>query len=242
MMDHLLLFILLALIAEILGTIGGFGSSLFFIPIATLFLDIHSVLGVTALFHVSSNITKIAFFRKGMDKNLILNIGIPAVIFVIIGAYFSKYINAKLIENILSVFLIVTSLTFIIFKNITVKPTRFNSISGGVLSGFIAGLIGTGGAIRGITLAAFNLQTEVFIATSSVIDLGIDLIRSVVYSLNGFVHKDDLYLIPILLIVSVLGTLIGKQILKKIKADQFKTIVLILILITGLVSLSKNLL
>lgn len=241
MIDHLLLFILLALLAEILGTIGGFGSSLFFIPIATLFLDIHSVLGVTALFHVSSNITKIAVFRKGVDKYLILNIGIPAVIFVIIGAYFSKYINAKLIENILSVFLIVTSLTFIVFKNITVKPTRFNSITGGVLSGFIAGLIGTGGAIRGITLAAFNLQTEVFIATSSVIDLGIDLSRSVVYTLNGFVHKDDLYLIPILLVVSILGTLIGKQILKKIKADQFKTIVLILILFTGVISLSKNL-
>ena len=241
MIDHLLLFILLALLAEILGTIGGFGSSLFFIPIATLFLDIHSVLGVTALFHVSSNITKIAVFRKGVDKYLILNIGIPAVIFVIIGAYFSKYINAKLIENILSVFLIVTSLTFIVFKNITVKPTRFNSITGGVLSGFIAGLIGTGGAIRGITLAAFNLQTEVFIATSSVIDLGIDLSRGVVYTLNGFVHKDDLYLIPILLVVSILGTLIGKQILKKIKADQFKTIVLILILFTGVVSLSKNL-
>lgn len=241
MIDHLLLFILLALLAEIFGTIGGFGSSLFFIPIATLFLDIHSVLGVTALFHVSSNITKIAVFRKGVDKYLILNIGIPAVIFVIIGAYFSKYINAKQIENILSVFLIVTSLTFIVFKNITVKPTRFNSITGGVLSGFIAGLIGTGGAIRGITLAAFNLQTEVFIATSSVIDLGIDLSRSVVYTLNGFVHKDDLYLIPILLVVSILGTLIGKQILKKIKADQFKTIVLILILFTGVVSLSKNL-
>ena len=53
MMDHLLLFIILALFAEILGTIGGFGSSSFFIPIATMFLDIHSVLGVTALFHVS---------------------------------------------------------------------------------------------------------------------------------------------------------------------------------------------
>jgi uncharacterized membrane protein YfcA len=241
MMDHLLLFILLALFAEILGTIGGFGSSLFFIPIATLFLDIHSVLGVTALFHVSSNITKIAVFRKGVDKKLILNIGIPAVVFVIIGAYLSKYINAKLIENILAVFLIITSLTFIIFKNISVKPTKFNSITGGVFSGFIAGLIGTGGAIRGITLAAFNLQTEVFIATSSVIDLGIDLSRSVVYSLNGFVHKDDLYLIPILLVVSILGTLIGQQILKKIKANQFKSIVLFLILITGLISLSKNL-
>lgn len=30
----LLLFILLSLIAEILGTIGGFGSSVFFVPLA----------------------------------------------------------------------------------------------------------------------------------------------------------------------------------------------------------------
>jgi hypothetical protein len=42
----------LALLAEILETVGGFASSLFFIPIASYFLDIHSVLGITALFHV----------------------------------------------------------------------------------------------------------------------------------------------------------------------------------------------
>jgi uncharacterized membrane protein YfcA len=240
-MDNLAYFILLALFAEVLGTIGGFGSSLFFIPIATLFLDIHSVLGITALFHVSSNITKIAVFKKGVDKKLIMTIGIPAVVFVIIGAYFSKFINAKLIENVLAVFLIFTSLFFLIFKNFVIKPTKFNSITGGVLSGFIAGIIGTGGAIRGITLAAFNLQTEVFIATSSVIDLGIDLSRGVVYTLNGFVHKDDLYLIPILFVVSIVGTLIGQQVLKKINPSQFKSIVLLLILLTGIVSVFKNL-
>ena len=91
-MDYLIIFILLALVAEILGTVGGFGSSVFFIPIAALFLDFHSVLGITALFHVSSNLTKIAMFRKGFDKNLIIYLGIPAVIFVLIGAYFSKFI------------------------------------------------------------------------------------------------------------------------------------------------------
>lgn len=238
-MEHLYLFIFLALLAEILGTIGGFGSSLFFVPIASYFLDFHSVLGITAIFHVSSNITKIVFFRKGFDKKLVLTVGIPAILFVIIGGLLSKYISSSLLELLLAIFLIVTSLTLLIFKKITIKPTSTNSIFGGVLSGIIAGLLGTGGAIRGITLAAFNLKTEVFIATSAIIDLGIDASRGVVYSLNGYVHKHDLFLIPILLVVSIIGTYIGKKILLKISESQFKSIVLILILVTGIITLGK---
>ena len=63
-MEHQALFLFLALIAEVLGTIGGFGSSLFFIPIASYFLDFQSALGITALFHLSSNLSKLGLFRK----------------------------------------------------------------------------------------------------------------------------------------------------------------------------------
>lgn len=239
-LDHLWLFITLALLAEILGTVGGFGSSLFFVPIAGYFLDFQSVLGITALFHVSSNLTKITFFRKGVDKKLLFSIGIPAVIFVIIGAAASKYFKSELLESILAVFLILLSLFFLIFKSFSVKPTRANSIGGGVLSGLMAGLLGTGGVIRGVVLAAYNLKMEVFIATSAIIDLGIDLSRSVVYTLNGYVHTHDLYLIPILLVVSIAGTYIGKLILSRISDNQFKTIVLVLVLVTGIVILFKQ--
>lgn len=62
----------MALLAEVLGTFGGFGSSLFFVPIAGYFLDFHSVPGVTALFHVLSNITKTGLLRNGFDKKLIV--------------------------------------------------------------------------------------------------------------------------------------------------------------------------
>jgi uncharacterized membrane protein YfcA len=239
--DYLFYFILLALVAEILGTVGGFGSSLFFIPIAGYFLDFHSVLGITALFHVSSNLTKIFFFREGVDKKLLINIGIPAVIFVILGAFLSKFIGSNLLEFILSIFLILLSMFFLIFKNISIQPTTTNSVTGGILSGLFAGLVGTGGAIRGLTLAAYGLSAEVFIATSAIIDLGIDASRSVVYFLNGYVHYHDLYLIPILFIVSVVGTYIGKKILAKVNDKQFKSLVLILVLITGLVTFIKML-
>lgn len=235
-MDYLVYFILLALLAEILGTVGGFGSSLFFVPMASYFLDFHSVLGVTAMFHVLSNLTKIGFFRQGVDKKLIVSLGIPAVAFVILGAYLSQFIATIWLELGLAVFLIGLSIFFLTFKNIVIKPTTSNSVIGGITSGFIAGLIGTGGAIRGMTLAAFNLKMSAFIATSAVIDLAIDSSRTVIYGLNGFIHKDDLYLIPILFVVSIIGTYIGKKILEKMSEAQFKKIVLVLILITGIIT------
>jgi len=237
--ENLPLFIFLALLAEILGTVGGFGSSLFFVPIASYFFDFYSVLGITALFHVSSNLAKIGFFRKGFDKKLIISIGIPAVLFVIAGAFLSKFIDTKILEILLAAFLVMVSLILLLFKNIKVKPTLSNSIMGGTLSGLTAGLLGTGGAIRGMTLAAYNLKMDVFIATSAIIDLAIDLSRSVVYSLNGYVHKQHLFLIPILLFVSITGTFIGKKILIRISEEQFKSFVLILVLLTGIITFIK---
>lgn len=239
-METIIYFVLLALLAEILGTVGGFGSSLFFVPIAGFFFDFHSVLGITALFHLSSNISKIALFRNGVDKNLIINIGIPAVLFVVAGAFLTRFIDNKLLEIFLAIFLIVISLLLLIFKRLVVKPTFINSLSGGALSGLTAGLLGTGGAIRGLTLAAFNLKKEVFIATSAVIDLGIDFSRSIVYFSNGYIHNHDLYLIPILLVVGIVGTYIGKLILNFFSQQQFKYIVLTLILIIGIFMLMKQ--
>ena len=140
---------------------------------------------------------------------------------------------------LLAVFLIATSLTLFIFKKLEIKTTVKNSIFGGSLSGLIAGIIGTGGAIRGITLASFGLKMETFIITSAFIDLGVDFSRSIIYYTNGFVHNHDLYLIPILLVVSIVGTYIGKKILDYISEEKFKSIVLVLIFITGIITLTK---
>jgi uncharacterized membrane protein YfcA len=240
-MEHLPLFIILALIAEILGTVGGFGSSLFFVPVAGYFLDFHSVLGITAAFHLCSNITKIAMFRHGFNKRLLLAVGIPAVIFVSVGALLTRFLDDRALQLVLSVFLIVISFIFLIYKNLRLRPTIFNSLTGGALSGFTAGLLGSGGAIRGLTLAAFNLEKNVFIATSAAIDLGVDLSRSLVYFSNGYIHKHDLYLIMILLFVSIAGTYIGKKILVYVSETRFRHIVLFLILIIGISSFVKQL-
>ncbi len=240
-MDYLPIFIALSLLAEFLGTIGGFGSSVFFVPIANFFLDFESVLGITALFHLASNVSKIAFFRKGLDWPTIFKIGIPAVVMVIVGAWMSAWFPKTYLSLSLAIFLILLSSTFLIKKNLVIQPSVRNGVIGGAASGVFAGLLGTGGAIRGITLAAFNLEKEVFIATSAVIDLGIDLSRSVVYFYNGYMHKHDLYLVPILLVISIVGTYLGKITLKRVSQERFRQLVLSLILIVGILGLLQYL-
>ena len=236
------IFLLLALFAEIVGTIGGFGSSVFFVPIGNFYFDFHSVLGLTAIFHISSNLSKIALFKKGIDPGLILKIGLPSVVFVIAGGLLSAFLNTRILEIILAIFLVGLSLLFLLNKELFFTPNSKNAITGGVLSGFSAGLLGTGGAIRGLTMAAFNLEKSVFIATSAFIDFMIDFTRTIVYYRNGYIHDHDFIYVPFLLLIGLAGTYIGKKILSRIPQDKFKKTSLLLILLIGIATFINALL
>ncbi len=239
MKDINVVFILLALVAEIIGTIGGFGSSVFFVPLANFYFDFYSVLGLTAIFHLSSNLSKIVLFKKGLDKRLLWSIGIPSVVFVIVGGVLSKVLNSYFLEIFLGVFLVGFSLLFLIKSKLEINPNTKNAVIGGSFSGFSAGLLGTGGAIRGLTMAAFNLEKSVFIATSAFIDFMIDATRTVVYYNNGYIHQHDLKYVPFLLVIGVVGTFIGKKILVHIPQSKFRRLSLFFILLIGIITMTK---
>lgn len=232
-MEKYYLFVILALFSEIIGTVSGFGSSILFVPIASIFFDFKAVLGITAVFHVFSNLSKIALFRKGISKNIALKLGIPAIVFVILGAWLTTFLPTKQIEPLMNIVLI--ALAIYLFKNFnkTIRQSNQNLYLGGVVSGFLAGLVGTGGAIRGITLAAFNLPKDIFIATSALIDLGVDSSRAIIYVGNGYFEKDFLILIPFLIGISILGSYLGKIILKHTSETAFRYIVLLIIILTS---------
>lgn len=237
--DISFIFLLLALLAEIIGTVGGFGSSVFFVPLGNFYFDFETVLGLTAVFHLSSNLSKIFLFKKGLDKNLLLYIGLPAVVFVIIGGIASKYVGGAYLEIILGVFLVGFSAIFLIKKNFVVSPSKRNSVVGGSLSGLSAGMLGTGGAIRGLTMAAFNLEKSRFIATSAFIDFLVDFSRTIVYYNNGYIQQSVMKYVPFLFVIGLLGTWIGKKVLVYIPQSKFRRLSLTFILLIGIVTLVR---
>ena len=239
MVEKYYLFVLLAFLSEIIGTVSGFGSSILFVPIASMFFDFKTVLGITAVFHVFSNLSKITLFREGINKEIALKLGTPAVAFVLLGAWLTTFLPTVLLPLLMNIGLLLLSCYLLFNFNKTVKQTNLNLYLGGASSGFLAGLTGTGGAVRGITLAAFQLPKTVFIATSALIDLGVDSSRAVVYISNGYFKTDYLILIPFLIGISIAGSYIGKLILKRTSETVFRYIVLITIIGISLVQVLK---
>lgn len=239
MIEKYYIFYILAFLAEILGTISGFGSSILFVPIASLFFDFHLILGITAVFHVFSNLSKIFLFRDGIDKNIVLKLGIPAVLFVILGAWINKFFPQNQMELTLAVVLIGLSIYLLIYSTKHLHQNNRNLILGGTASGFVAGFVGTGGAIRGIVLAAFGLEKNIFISTSAFIDMGVDASRTVVYYLNGYIGEEVLVLLPALILISIAGTWVGKKLLKFIPQKQFIWLVIGVIISTSLIQIIK---
>ena len=234
-------FLLLALLAEIAGTVGGFGSSVFFVPVANVYFDFQSVLGITALFHLASNISKLGLFRGGIDRGLLLRLGVPSVLFAVLGGLATAWFPTRWLEATLAVFLLALSGWMLLRPRWRLAATTRSAVLGGALSGGMAGLVGTGGAVRGMTLAAFDLRKEVFIATSAAIDMAIDLSRAAVYARNGYIHAHDLVWVPLLAVVAIAGTWVGKRILARMPQALFRRIALLLVFAIGLVTLVQAL-
>jgi uncharacterized protein len=230
----LFFFLLIAIVAEVLGTLGGFGSSLFFVSLAQLLFDMQTVLALTGLLHIFSNTTKIILFRRTLDWRLVMLLGIPSIVFAIAGAFLATEVDLGYAKLILGLFLILFSAWFFFRPNFKLTPNVSNSLVGGTVAGFLAGFIGTGGAIRGLVLASFQLEKSLLIGTSAAIDFGVDLTRTVVYLDHDFLKREQFVYIPLLISASFAGSYLGKRWVEKISQDAFKKVLLGLVALMGL--------
>jgi len=82
-----ILFFISALVAEIIGTMAGFGSSTIFLPLALLLVDFKTAIILVAIFHLFGNLSRIIFFREGIDRRIILQFGVPSVLLGLLGAF-----------------------------------------------------------------------------------------------------------------------------------------------------------
>src|SRR3972149_2041999 len=83
-MDIILL-ALLVLIASVMGTLAGFGTSTIMLPILLLFLPFPVALLFVGIIHFFDDLWEILLFRQGANWKLLLGFGIPGVIASFVG-------------------------------------------------------------------------------------------------------------------------------------------------------------
>lgn len=235
-----LIFLILAFLSEVLGTLGGFGSSAVFVPIAGFFFDFKMVLALTAVMHLFSNGSKLILFGKHIDWKTTVLMGIPGVVFVSFGAWLTTQLVFVYSEIALGIFLVLGS-SFLLYRPLFKIGTKVSTLFlTGSLSGFLAGFTGTGGPVRALALSSFQFSKEKFIATSSAIDMLVDASRAYIYLSAGYWGEGDWTLVAGLAVIAFLGSLTGKWLLEKLTSDFFRKLVLVIVALVGVIMIFKN--
>lgn len=227
-------FLAFGFLAEIIAASVGFGASTILLPLALLYFDFRTALTLTAIFHLFGTLSRAYFFRAGLNRRVLLLFGLPSVIFGLIGAYFSNSLTQTNLKGLLGLFLISYGIFSLIKKDFRLPGSSTNLLFGGGLSGFLAGLIGTGGALRASFLSALKSKKKEYLATTAVVALAVDFSRISVYLSSGFLSPSyNWWLVP-LLVAAVIATYLGKRLALQLPNQLFEKLILLAITGAGL--------
>ncbi|MES2139431.1 MAG: sulfite exporter TauE/SafE family protein [Bacteroidota bacterium] len=241
-MEYVLICIV-ALIGSGLTLFSGFGLGTLLVPVFAIFFPIEIAISLTAIVHFLNNLFKLALLGKQANKKVVLDFGIPAILFAFIGAslltllagmdpWFQYSISGKTFEVMpldltISILLIIFSLFEVVPKLANLQFSQKYLILGGILSGFFGGLSGNQGALRSAFLLRANLSKESFIATGVVIACLIDISRLAVYGkqIFGMGSQFNFTLVIAATLSAFIGAYLGNKLLKKITIKTLQYIV-----------------
>lgn len=233
---HEVYFTTLAFFSELIGTLSGVSSSTLFVPLGVLFESIQLTLFLTACLHVIGNSTRIFLYRKDINWSLTFKFGLPSIILAGIGAQYSDVLPKEYFSIVLGVFLVIVSILFWKIDRGQFFTSKWNALVAGGFSGLLTGALGSGGAVRSLALSTFRLSPYAFTATSTVIDLGGDILRLKIYYSKGYYEEGHFFYIPVLMVLAFVANWLAKKWLAKINEEKFRKIVLSFVCITGIIS------
>lgn len=235
MIMTIILITFLSCIANIVGTVSGFGVGTVMTPVLLLFMPFTETILLVCILHWFHDIWKLLLFRRGINWRLFFYFGIPAIVAGFIGALLVTPEKSIILESLFGLFLLSVVVLLLNKPTFILPPTIKNNVIGGLFSGFLAGLFGIRGAVHVFFLTIFDLEKVQLIGTTGIISLLLDSVRWLTYWMRGIALPAFLYWSFFIFVpASFLGAIIGQRILDKIPQKHFRTIVLIFLLLISI--------
>ena len=120
------------------------------------------------------------------------------------------------------------------FKKSQLYESAFTPIIIGLVVGFIAAIMGVGGAFILVPAMIYiiGMPTKLVPGTSLFVTIFVSAIVTVLHAFNY--GSIDLMLVMILILGSILGVQIGQKLGEKVDSSEFKTILAVLLLLVGI--------
>lgn len=237
----LVVLLIVVVVTPFLGALAtfftGFGLNTILVPVFMIYWDAPLAVLMAGIVHLCNNILKVALTARSINWNLFRNFGLPALFFAFIGAQLLNTVKdsiGPLITPVFGgIFILFALLELFNWKLPLQGPWAMRI--GGSLSGFFGGFSGHQGALRALFLSKLKIEPLVFVATTAIISLLVDLTRvSVYFSGSWFAHYYPTSVMFFCVPSALVGTLVGKRYIQKVNHAKLSIIVGIGLLAMGL--------
>src|SRR5687768_6202 len=121
-----IVFLMVAFLAEVAGTLAGFGSSMILLPVALLFFDFNTALVLVAFMHLFGNLGRITFFLKGLAWRVLIYFGVIGLVGTLLGAMLVTHLDQSVLKAGLGVFLLAYGVSSLLKPAFKIEPTKAN--------------------------------------------------------------------------------------------------------------------
>ncbi|MDR1851345.1 MAG: sulfite exporter TauE/SafE family protein [Propionibacteriaceae bacterium] len=211
--------------------IGGLGTFVA-VGLAMIFPAKEST-GVALLLFITGDIVAIITYRRNVDWKLLARLVPPVVAGVVLGAVFLSFVDDAAMKKTLGgIILALSVLSF--FPKLLPADNRAVGYGYGTLAGFTTMVANAGGPPMNLYLLALGFDKWKFIATQAWFFFAVNLFK-VPFSVGVGILTTNSLLVALALAPGVLlGTWLGRVLIKRIQQKVFNTVVLILTAVSAL--------
>lgn len=217
-------------VGSVFATIGGGGLGIVLVFAFSFFTDIRTSVVVISLIGFAIQPAKILHFYRYARWDIIRWYAPIGVFMSVIGGTILFSLPLRFVE----IFMGTLCVGFVILQSshmrISIQPRPKTLLLLGAINGIIGGMIGEGTLIRSPALLAMGIRKEVFIGTSSMIGLFMNIGKTSAYLPNIDWSRELIFLLACAIPLTFAGVWIGKRCLKYVSGDVFEKILLYVIL------------
>ena len=235
------LWIIATLVAYFIKGLCGFANTLVFTSILGFGANNVAISPVELVLGYPSNIILAWDTRKKLDKKVFIPLSIIVILGSLPGAFLLKNVDAKAIKIVFGVLVMLLGIEMLLREAnlIHVKDSKIMLAIIGITSGVICGLFGVG-----VLLAAYVSRTtdttEGFKANMSAVFIVENTFRIITYSVLGIITANSLKLSFMLMPFMLIGVFAGIKSSRVLDEKLSKKIVIILLIISGIMLIAKN--
>lgn len=237
----MVLWIIATLAAFFVKGLCGFANTLVFTSILGFGENNVAISPVELMLGYPSNLILTWKNRKSLKKEVFIPLAVLVLLGSIPGALLLKNVDVKSIKIVFGVVVILLALEMFLREKSTkkYKESRLVLAIIGIVSGVLCGLFGVG-ALLAAYIGRTTDNSKEFKGNISAVFIVDNTFRIILYSVLGVITFDGLKQALILLPVALIGLFLGIKSASILDEKIAKHLVIVLLIISGIILISKN--